>query len=30
LLGLKNGEIDEIIDQVETEIKQVMLDWGVK
>jgi HD-like signal output (HDOD) protein len=30
LLGLNNGEIDEIVDHVETEIKQVMSDWGVK
>jgi HD-like signal output (HDOD) protein len=30
LLGLKNSEIEEIFDQVETEIKQVMSDWGIK
>jgi putative nucleotidyltransferase with HDIG domain len=30
LTGLKNNEIDDIFIQVETDIKQVMSDWGIR
>jgi HD-like signal output (HDOD) protein len=30
LLGLKTGALDEIFEQVESEIKQIMADWGIK
>jgi putative nucleotidyltransferase with HDIG domain len=30
LLGLKNGAIDAIVETVESELKKVMADWGIK